>query len=284
MKDETEINALALLGADPDVREIAALEKLRRAAKVAPLARSLSEKQRARKLRTESGAVVTHGEILDAQLRRDQIEIDVVSPPDRNEAVNVLCGWGLSLEEIDGLTAREITALAARKMGDSAPSLATVGRLVRRIRGRSRLPRGSSPPQPPHHESRERLRLALATPCSGCGKSPSKRVAERGRHRLKVGPWVWVCRQCAGMARRSRERPTAPCACRCGALPRENSKLPSSGPWLCQRCATRRAQASLSGAALARARSGYRDWWASLSEEQRQAERAKRAKPRKTKP
>jgi hypothetical protein len=179
MKDETEINALALLGADPDVREIAALEKLRRAAKVAPLARSLSEKQRARKLRTESGAVVTHGEILDAQLRRDQIEIDVVSPPDRNEAVNVLCGWGLSLEEIDGLTAREITALAARKMGDSAPSLATVGRLVRRIRGRSRLPRGSSPPQPPHHESRERLRLALATPCSGCGKSPSKRVAGR---------------------------------------------------------------------------------------------------------
>ena len=75
-EDPTEINALAILGADPDVRELATLERLRTMAAVAPRVRSLTEAQRAKKLRRESGASTTVGEIVDAQLARANIELD----------------------------------------------------------------------------------------------------------------------------------------------------------------------------------------------------------------
>lgn len=75
-EDPTEINALAILGADPDVRDIAALERLRTMAAVAPRVRSLTEAQRSKKLRRESGASTTVGEVVDAQLARANIELD----------------------------------------------------------------------------------------------------------------------------------------------------------------------------------------------------------------
>ena len=77
-EDPTEINALAILGADPDVRELASLERLRVMAAVAPRVRSLTEAQRAKKLRRESGAETTVGEVVDAQLARANIELDVL--------------------------------------------------------------------------------------------------------------------------------------------------------------------------------------------------------------
>ena len=76
--DDTEINALELLGSDPDVRELASLERLRVMAAVAPRVRSLTEAQRAKKLRRESGAETTVGEVVDAQLARANIELDVL--------------------------------------------------------------------------------------------------------------------------------------------------------------------------------------------------------------
>lgn len=76
--DDTEINALKLLGSDPDVRELASLERLRVIAAVAPRVRSLTEAQRAKKLRRESGAETTVGEVVDAQLARANIELDVL--------------------------------------------------------------------------------------------------------------------------------------------------------------------------------------------------------------
>lgn len=52
--DPTEINALAILGADPDVRELASLEQLRTMATLAPRLRNMTEAQRARALRLEA--------------------------------------------------------------------------------------------------------------------------------------------------------------------------------------------------------------------------------------
>ena len=77
-EDPTEICALAILGADPDVRELASLERLRVMAAVAPRVRSLTEAQRARRVRRESGASTTVGEVVDAQLARANIELDVL--------------------------------------------------------------------------------------------------------------------------------------------------------------------------------------------------------------
>ena len=61
-----------------DLRELASLERLRVIAAVAPRVRSLTEAQRAKKLRRESGAETTVGEVVDAQLARANIELDVL--------------------------------------------------------------------------------------------------------------------------------------------------------------------------------------------------------------
>lgn len=75
--DPTEINALAILGADPDVRELAALETLHTMAVLAVQARRMTVEQRAKRLRKlESLEVVTLGEIVDAQQKRAGIELD----------------------------------------------------------------------------------------------------------------------------------------------------------------------------------------------------------------
>ena len=58
-----------------DLRELASLERLRVIAAVAPRVRSLTEAQRAKKLRRESGAETTVGEVVDAQLARANIEL-----------------------------------------------------------------------------------------------------------------------------------------------------------------------------------------------------------------
>lgn len=275
MKDEerdgTEINALELLGVDPDIRELASLERLRLAAKVAPSVRGMTEKQRARKVRQEGGGTTTVGEIVDTFCDRNKIEFSVwpsgPSGPSAQARVRALARHGLSN--------REIVAL----MGPSAPSRATVARLVLATIGRQRAERGAVRPAP-HGASRDRRAKFLATPCAGgCDRLPPASAARQ------KNPKAWKCARCA--KGRPRVSPTGPCAgyeAPCDAMPTKNSVQPTDGPWRCRPCATRRAQASLSGDALARARGGYKNWWTSLSEEQRQAERAKRAKPRKAKP
>ena len=76
-EDPTEINALAILGADPDVRDIAALESMRTMATFAVQARRMTVKQRAKRLRKlQSGEVVTLGEIIDSQQKRAGFELD----------------------------------------------------------------------------------------------------------------------------------------------------------------------------------------------------------------
>lgn len=75
--DDTEINALEILGADPDVRELASLESLRTMATLAVQARRMTVGQRAKRLRKlHSLEVVTLGEIVDAQQKRAGIELD----------------------------------------------------------------------------------------------------------------------------------------------------------------------------------------------------------------
>lgn len=76
--DPTEINALAILGADPDVRELASLEQLRTMATLAPRLRNMTEAQRARALRLESGRSTSVGEVVDSCVARAGIELDVV--------------------------------------------------------------------------------------------------------------------------------------------------------------------------------------------------------------
>lgn len=138
--------------------------------------------------------------------------------------------------------------------------------------------RGESP-RLPHQASRERRAKFLATPCAGgCDRLPPVSAAK-----LKNAK-VWKCARCA--KGRPRVRPAGPCAgyeAPCDAMPAKNSLQPADGPWRCRPCATRKAQAELSGDAKARARNGFRQWWAALSEEAREAERAKRCQLRECK-
>lgn len=262
MSKETEINALELLGADPDIRDLASLERLRLAAKVAPRVRNLTEKQRSRRVQKEGGGSTTVGEIVDAQLARSNIELDVWPLPARQQA-RVLARQGLTIREI------------AKLLGLSRP---TVSRIVFAVIGRQRAPRGSVVRSPPHHASRERRAKFLSTPCAGgCGRLPPVSA-----YRSALSSKAWRCAKCA--QGRARVRPVGPCAgygVPCAATPKTNSAQPKDGPWRCRPCAARKAQAELSGESLARARSGFKNWWESLSEEQRQVERAKRSKPRK---
>ena len=135
--------------------------------------------------------------------------------------------------------------------------------------------RGESP-RVPHQASRERRAKFLATPCAGgCPRLPPASAARQ------KNPKAWKCARCA--KGRPRIPPTGPCAgheAPCGAMPAKNSLQPADGPWRCRTCASRKAQAELSGDAKARARNGFRQWWAALSEEQRQEERNKRCQLR----
>jgi hypothetical protein len=125
--DPTEINALAILGADPDVRELASLERLRLAAKVAQAERNMSEKTRARRWTKDSGAVITHGELIGGLNAAQKIAIDIAPLPVR-ERVRVMTRQGMSLTAI-------IDALGLQ--GIDAPSETTLRKMVRDInRGR----------------------------------------------------------------------------------------------------------------------------------------------------
>lgn len=94
--DPTEINALAILGADPDVRELASLESLRTMATLAVHARRMTVAQRAKRLRKlESLEVVTLGEIVDAQQKRAGIELD--TEPRDNDRWKPCVGCGQPL-------------------------------------------------------------------------------------------------------------------------------------------------------------------------------------------
>lgn len=91
--DPTEINALAILGADPDVRELASLEQLRTMATLAPRLRNMTEAQRARALRLESGRSTSVGEVVDSCVARAGIELDVVPlEGPKRLAICAICG------------------------------------------------------------------------------------------------------------------------------------------------------------------------------------------------
>ena len=277
-EDPTEINALAILGADPDVRELASLERLRLAAKVAQAERNMSEKTRARRWTKDSGETITHGELMGELNKAQKIEIDVAPLPVKDQA-RVMARQGMSLRKI-------IEALGLQ--GIDAPSRQTVWKMVRDILAERKKPcRGCGVSQAkvwcaacrrlgPHHASRARRARFLAIPCAGgCGRLPPESAAKVRNAK------VWKCARCAKGQRRI--PPTGPCAgynAPCDAMPAKNSLQPADGPWRCCPCATRKAQAELSGESLDRARNGYRQWWAALSEEQRQEERAKRCGPR----
>lgn len=138
--------------------------------------------------------------------------------------------------------------------------------------------RGESP-RLPHQASRERRAKFLATPCAGgCNRLPPVSAS------VHKNAKAWKCARCAKGRRRI--LPTGPCAgynAPCDAMPAKNSLQPTDGPWRCRPCATRKAQAELSGDAKVRARNGFRQWWAALPEEQRQEERNKRCQLRECK-
>lgn len=149
--DPTEINALAILGADPDVRELASLERLRLAAKVAQAERNMSEKTRARRWKKGSGAVITHGELMGELNKAQKIEIDVAPLPVKEQA-RVMARQGMSLTAI-------IKALGLQ--GIDAPSETTLRRMVRDI-----------------------LSGRNTTPCKRCGALVHTSPAARGKPKV----------------------------------------------------------------------------------------------------
>ncbi|HQY59813.1 MAG: hypothetical protein IPF92_21405 [Myxococcales bacterium] len=185
--DPTEINALAILGADPDVRELASLERLRLAAKVAQAERNMSEKTRARRWKKDSGAVITHGELIGELNKAQKIAIDVAPLPVRERA-RVMARRGMSLNAI-------IEALGLH--GIDAPSRSTLYKMVRNImaeRGANCVvcgavfrPRGRSAVC----ESIE-CRSPIC-PC-GCGKRGTPKGSKQASWRGKP----WQCKPSSG--------------------------------------------------------------------------------------
>lgn len=188
-EDPTEINALAILGADPDVRELASLERLRLAAKVAQAERNMNEKTRARRWTKDSGETITHGELISELNKAQKIEIDVAPLPVKEQA-RVMARQGMSIKAI-------VEALGIQ--GIDVSSRQVIWKMVRDILAERTAPcaacgvemprRGSG--RPTHcYECRHPL-------CEGgCGErgprgcmTPSA-VAQRGGR-------AWRCQKCS---------------------------------------------------------------------------------------
>lgn len=196
--DPTEINALAILGADPDIRELASLERLRLAAKVAQAERNMSEKTRARRWKKDSGAVITHVDLIGELNKAQNIEFDVAPLPVRAQA-RAMARQGMTFREIvEALGLQGIDAPARQKLRD----------MIRGIRG-ERPCMGCGAPTPTMHRTRQESRcvecLRPLCPC-GCGERAPKgamtahRVARRGG-----APWV-----CKSEANRRRHAAMTP--------------------------------------------------------------------------
>lgn len=183
--DPTEINALAILGADPDVRELASLERLRLAAKVAQAERNMSEKTRARRWKKDSGAVITHGDLIGELNKAQEIEIDVAPLPVKEQA-RVMARQGMGLMAI-------VEALGL--LGIDAPSRQTVGKMVRDILAERTAPCVDCGA----HVARVQPRLKMVRcdecrspwcPCGVCGKRAPRSAMSPSIVRRRGGPWT----------------------------------------------------------------------------------------------
>jgi len=121
-EDPTEINALTILGADPDIRKLASLERLRLAGKMAARVRNLTEAQKARRL-NPGGKEITHGEFIATTLERENIVFGVEPIPVKEQA-RVMARQGMKIREI-------IEALGMQ--GIAAPAVSTLRLMVRDI-------------------------------------------------------------------------------------------------------------------------------------------------------
>lgn len=187
MDVDTEINALELLGSDPDVRELASLERLRVMAAVAPRVRSLTEAQRAKKLRRESGAETTVGEVVDAQLARANFELDVL-PVDNVRPKHVpcaRCGKVLAVKP----TGRIPTVCNGRRTTCVRPPTAVCRRC-----GASFAVSKAGKPQTTCPDVLGGCAKQKAC-TGGCGRSPpSGAFSEKNLRARNGGPWrCWRC-------------------------------------------------------------------------------------------
>lgn len=182
--DPTEINALAILGADPDVRELASLERLRLAARVAQAERNMSEKARARRWTKDSGGTITHGELIGELNAAQKIEIDVAPLPVREQA-RVMARQGMSIKAI-------IEALGLQ--GIDAPSETTLRKMVRDInRGRRRRCEGCGVEILWKRVGGVPKRCGTcARPMCGCGcgaRAPATAMSPKATARRRGAPW-----------------------------------------------------------------------------------------------
>lgn len=183
-EDPTEVNALEILGADPDVRELASLERLRTMAKAAGGVRRMTEAQRARRVELDSGRKSTLGDAIDGVLAAAQVELDVAPLPVKEQA-RVMARQGMSVREIaealglrgnDALTSRTLRRMVRDILMERLDPCEGCGVLFRKSPYRARV-----------------LCEGCARPMCACGcgkRAPRSAMSASQVAERRGGPWV----------------------------------------------------------------------------------------------